>query len=131
MRLSTLRVQVVGIYGEHTRFETGWSWTEFRNDCFTWAELLIANPIVGYFLYNTWTAPGRYGATNDPTVGSGSDSARALSSRNTHQLSFTHSTVTKELELPGSADDLDDAHVTEDLPDREKELKAEKGSQWV
>lgn len=119
--------QVAGIHAQNTRFETGWSWEEFRNDFFTWPELLIANPIVGYFLFNTWRAPGRYGASNNS--GSGSGSARFHPSNDTHQLGPVQYTVTKHTEL--QSDGKHDGPVPINLDASDMELDMKRGNHWV
>lgn len=124
-------LQIAGSYAERTSHKTGWSWTEFRNDCFTWPEVFIANPIVGYFLYNTWRAPGRYGAGNDRNFESASASARIQPSYDTHQLGPVHFTVSKHTELQGPTDDKSGTLAAADLSDHDIDLRLKKDTHWV
>lgn len=67
--------QIAGHIAELHRYDTAWKWTEFQAGLFSWPHTLAGNVIIGYFIYNSWKKPGRYGAGNQTVFDSKPPSA--------------------------------------------------------
>ncbi|KAK9899526.1 hypothetical protein P389DRAFT_721 [Cystobasidium minutum MCA 4210] len=66
---------IAGHIAELHRYDTAWKWTEFQAGLFSWPHTLAGNVIIGYFIYNSWKKPGRYGAGNQTVFDSKPPSA--------------------------------------------------------
>ncbi|KAK9899527.1 hypothetical protein P389DRAFT_207195 [Cystobasidium minutum MCA 4210] len=60
----TIYYPIAGHIADLHRYDTAWKWTEFQTGLFSWPQTLTGNIIIGYFIYNSWKKPGRYGAGN-------------------------------------------------------------------